>query len=51
MTAKARHVNGSKRDQMAVDDEDLPVRYLLYVAAALVLIAGVAVSSFFFFAQ
>jgi hypothetical protein len=32
---------------MTADDEDLPVRYLLYAAAAIVVIAVVAVSTFF----
>jgi hypothetical protein len=36
---------------MEADDEDLPVSYLLYIFAALVVIAIVGVCLFFFFAR
>ena len=41
--------SGTKRNHMAADDEDLPVKYLLYVVAVIIVIAVAAVSTFMIF--
>ena len=38
-----------RQSGVAADDEDLPVTYLLYIIAAMIVIAAAAVSSFVLF--
>ncbi len=38
-----------RQSSVAADDEDLPVTYLLYIIAAMIVIAAAAVSSFVIF--
>lgn len=49
MTAKPRRAKRQVTDPVATEDEDLPVRYLLYAALFMVVLAAVTVIAFFIF--
>jgi hypothetical protein len=53
MTAnlKPRQARRQVSEPMATEDEDLPVRYLLYAALFLVVLAAVTVTVFFIFVR
>jgi hypothetical protein len=47
--AKPRQAKRQVSDPAAIEDEDLPVRYLLYAALFMVVLAAVTVTTFFVF--
>jgi hypothetical protein len=49
--AKARQARRQVSKPMATEDEDLPVRYLLYAALFMVVLAAVTVTAFFIFVR
>jgi hypothetical protein len=49
--AKPRQARRQVSEPMATDDEDLPVRYLLYAALFMVVLAAVTVTAFFLFVR
>jgi hypothetical protein len=53
MTANAKTRQGKRQlsDPAATEDEDLPVRYLLYAALFMVVLAAITVTTFFIFVR
>lgn len=53
MTANAKPRRAKRRvsDPSSTEDEDLPVRYLLYAALFMVVLAAITVTTFFIFVR
>jgi hypothetical protein len=49
--AKPRRAKRQVTDPVVTEDEDLPVRYLLYAALFMVVLAAVTVTAFFIFVR
>jgi hypothetical protein len=49
--AKPRQARRQLTDPAATEDEDLPVRYLLYAALFMVVLAAITVTTFFLFVR